>query len=55
MEDMALKPLANDKKKITTYRILSMLSLVFCLFFLATEATVIWDPKYTLMYIVSIL
>ena len=53
LEDMALKPLANDKKKITTYRILSMLSLVFCLFFLATEATVIWDPKYTLMYIVS--
>ena len=55
LDEMALKPKANDKKQITTYRILSILSLIFCLFVITTEATVIYDPKYTLMYLVSII
>jgi len=31
-----------------------MLSLIYCLFVLITEATVIYDPHYTLMYLVSL-
>jgi len=49
---MILKPKPNDKKQITTFRIMSMLSLIYCLFVLTTEATVIYDPHYTLMYLV---
>jgi|LauGreDrversion4_2_1035121.scaffolds.fasta_scaffold389563_2 hypothetical protein len=44
LDQMALKPKPNDKQQITLFRILSMLSLVFCLFVLTTEATVIYDP-----------
>jgi hypothetical protein len=54
LEEMALKPKPNDKKQITTYRIMSLLSLVYCIFVLTTEATVIYDPHKTLMYLVSI-
>jgi hypothetical protein len=53
LDEMALKPKPNNPKDITTFRIFSMLSLVFCLFVLITEGTVIYDPHYTLMYIVS--
>lgn len=49
---MALKPKPNDKKQITTFRILSILSLFYSLFVLITEATVIYDPQYTLMYLI---
>lgn len=55
LDEMALKPKANNKKQITTYRILSILSLIFCLFVITTEATVIYDPQYTLMYLVSVI
>ncbi len=44
LEEMALKPKANDKRQIPTFRILSILSLLFCLFVITTEATVIYDP-----------
>lgn len=53
LDEMVLKPKPNDQKEIKTYRILSILSLIFCLFVIATEATVIYDPQFTLMYIVS--
>ena len=44
LEEMALKPKPNDKRQITTFRFLSILSLIFCLFIITTEATVIYDP-----------
>jgi hypothetical protein len=44
LAEMALKPKANDKKRITMYRTASMLCLIYCLFVLTTEATVIYDP-----------
>lgn len=44
LDQMALRPKANEKKEIWTFRIASMLSLIYCLFVLATEATVIFDP-----------
>ena len=53
LDEMVLKPKPNDKKQITTYRIMSLLSLVYCIFVLTTEATVIYDPHKTLMYLVS--
>lgn len=53
LDEMSIKPKPNDKKQITMYRLLSILSLIYCLFVLTTEATVIYDPHYTLMYLVS--
>jgi hypothetical protein len=53
LDEMVLKPKPNDKKQITTFRIMSMLSLIYCLFMIITEATVIYDPHKTLMYLVS--
>jgi len=55
LDEMVLRPKPNNQKEIKTYRILSMLSLIFCLFVIVTEAIVIYDPQYTLMYIVSAL
>ena len=52
LDEMAIQPKPNEKKQITTFRILSMISLFFCLFVIITEATVIYDPHYTLMYLV---
>jgi hypothetical protein len=44
LEAMVLKPKANDKKQISLFRGLCILSLLFSIFVLTTEATIIWDP-----------
>ena len=44
LEEMALKPMPNDQRRIRIYRTLSIASFLFCIFILVTEATVIVDP-----------
>lgn len=52
LEDLKLKAMANSKKKLIGYRVLAVLSLLFCLMVLITEATVIANPEKTLVYLV---
>lgn len=54
LEDLKLKPKPNSIKKLILFRILAVLSLLFCLLVLITEATVIVDPEKTLVYFVSL-
>ena len=51
-EFLKLKPKPNIAKRITKYRILSMLCFLLCALVLVTEATVIYDFHYTLPYFV---
>lgn len=53
LDAMVLRPKANDKKQISLFRGLCIFSLLFSIFVLTTEATIIWNPEYTLMNIVS--
>jgi hypothetical protein len=53
LENMILKPKQNQTKRVIMYRIGSLFALLFCLFVLITEATVIINPEYTLVYFVS--
>ena len=52
LEEMALQPKPNSTKKLIGFRILSVLGLALCAFVLITEATVIINPKYTLLYFI---
>jgi hypothetical protein len=53
LDDMILKPTDNDAKKITKFRVLSVMSMLFCALIIVTEATVIVHPTYTLFHWVS--
>lgn len=52
LDDLILKSKPNSMKKLIFFRILSVLSLLFCLMVLITEATVIVDPEKTIVYFV---
>eukprot|EP00347_Sterkiella_histriomuscorum_P020171 403338832 len=52
LDDLKLKAKPNSLKKIILYRILAVLSLLFCLLVLITEATVIVDPEKTIVYFI---
>lgn len=54
LDDLALKPKPNSIKKLIMFRILALLSFLFCLLVIITEATVIVDPEKTLVYFVNI-
>jgi hypothetical protein len=53
LDEMVLKPLKNNIVKLLAFRFLSVLSLLFCLFMLATEATVLFNTQKTVPYIVN--
>lgn len=53
LEDLKLKAKPNSIKRLIIFRVLAVLSLLFCLLVLITEATVIADPEKTLVYFVS--
>lgn len=51
---MSIKPKPNDMKWVVICRIGAFFGLIFSIFVLVTEATVIIDPKYTALYQVTI-
>ena len=55
LEEMVLRPTKSSTKLLIFYRILSGLSILLCLLILVTEATIIYDFKYTLPYYVNLL
>jgi ABC-type microcin C transport system permease subunit YejE len=55
LDDLLLKAKPNSIKKLIAFRILAVLSLLFCLLVLITEATVIFDPEKTLVYFVNLI
>lgn len=54
LNDLALKSKPNSMIKLILFRLLAVLSLIFCLLVIETEATVIIDPTKTVLYYVFI-
>ena len=53
IDDMLLKPLPNNMAKLVMSRILSVICFLVCLLVIATEATSLFDHKYSFLYWVS--
>lgn len=49
---MVIKPQPNDLKKLVLYRGLSILCFIVCLLVILTQATSLFDYKYTFLYLV---
>jgi hypothetical protein len=54
LEDMALKPKANETKKLVALRMLSVLCFIACILVIITQATALFAHKYSFLYFVKI-
>lgn len=52
-QHLILQPIPNNRVKVIGFRVLSVLSFILCLIVIVTEATVIFNYEYTLLYFVS--
>lgn len=50
LDELVLKPKTNHPKRVTFFRVLSILGFVLCGIVIVTEGTVIFNYKYTLLY-----
>lgn len=50
LDDLILKPLANNPRKISIARVAAIFTLIFAILVISTEGIMVYDPQYTLMY-----
>lgn len=55
LDDLILKPIPSNPKKKWLSRIGAIISILFSILVLSTEGLMVYNPEYTLMYLVCII